>query len=403
MYIEREVERTVDRMLGQGKVVLVTGARQVGKTTMLRHHLGSRYNYVTMEDPSALLQATQDALLFFRSHELPIIIDEVQKAPQLFSTVKFLVDKSDEKGTVVLTGSQTYHLMKGVSESLAGRVRIIQMAGLSLREITGVAAAPRAYVPAELKAADVPPAPKSIWEVIHRGSMPELQDPGIEWDPFYTDYVRAYLERDVRDLVNVKDESRFYSFMVACAARTGQLFNASDIARTVGVDYKTVQSWASVLEASGVIHLLHPFWANVEKRLAKTPKLFFADTGLACHLARWTTPDVLERGAVAGHMFETFAVGEVLKSHMNAGASLRDIWFYRDAKKREIDLVVQRGRTLHPVEVKTAATVGSDAVKSFSCLEGMPDYEVGFGHVLCQAEAPYFVSDNVQAVPVWAV
>lgn len=403
MYIEREVERTVDHMLEQGKVVLVTGARQVGKTTMLRHHLGSRYNYVTMEDPSALLQATQDALLFFRSRELPIIIDEVQKAPQLFSAVKFLVDQSDEKGTVVLTGSQTYHLMKGVSESLAGRVRIIQMAGLSLRETSGTAAAPRAYVPKELKATDVSSAPKSIWEIIHRGSMPELQNPDIEWDPFYTDYVRAYLERDVRDLVNVKDESRFYSFMVACAARTGQLFNASDIARTVGVDYKTVQSWASALEASGVIHLLKPFWTNVEKRLAKTPKLFFFDTGLACHLARWTTPDALERGAVAGHMFETFAVSEVLKSHMNAGASLRDIWFYRDAKKREIDLVIQRGRTLHPVEVKTAATVGADAVKNFSCLEAMPDYDMGFGHVLCQTETPYFVSETVQAVPLWAV
>lgn len=402
MYIEREVEHTVDRMLEQGKVVLVTGARQVGKTTMLKHHLGNRYNYVTMEDPSALLQATQDALLFFRSHELPVVIDEVQKAPQLFSTVKFLVDQSDRKGAVVLTGSQTYHLMKGVSESLAGRIRIIQMTGLSLREIAG-AAGPRAYVPCELKKADVPCAPGNIWEVIHRGSMPELQDPDIEWGAFYTDYVRAYLERDVRDIVNVKDESRFYSFMVACAARTGQLFNASDIARAVGVDYKTVQSWTSVLEASGVIHLLRPFWANVEKRLAKAPKLLFADTGLACHLARWSTPDALERGAVAGHMFETFAIGEVLKSHMNAGANLRDIWFYRDAKKHEIDLVIQRGRTLHPVEVKMAATVGADAVKSFSCLEGMPDYEVGFGHVLCQAETPYFVSENVQAVPLWAV
>lgn len=250
---------------------------------------------------------------------------------------------------------------------------------------------------------DVPPAPRNIWEVIHRGSMPELQDPSVEWDAFYTDYVRAYLERDVRDIVNVKDESRFYNFMVACAARTGQLFNASDIARTVGVDYKTVQSWVSVLEASGVIHLLKPFWANVEKRLTKTPKLFFMDTGLACHLARWTTSDTLERGAVAGHMFETFAVSEVLKSHMNAGASLRDVWFYRDTKKREIDLVIQHGRTLHPVEVKTAATVGVDAVKNFSCLESMPGYEVGFRHVLCQAGSPYFVSPSVQVVPVWSV
>lgn len=403
MYIKREIEQTVNRMLGQGKVVLVTGARQVGKTTMLQHHLGDRYNYVTMENPAALLQATEDSLLFFRSHELPLIIDEVQKAPQLFSTVKYLVDQSDKRGMVVLTGSQTYRLMQGVSESLAGRIRIIQMAGLSLREVMGAVSEPHAYVPRELKAFDVPPAPRKIWATIHRGCMPELQDPAIEWDAFYTDYVRAYIERDVRELMNVKDEARFYNFMVACAARTGQLFNASDIARVVGVDYKTVQSWTSVLEASGVIHLLRPFWVNIEKRLSKTPKLFFADTGLACHLSRWTSPEVLERGAVAGRMFETFVVGEVLKSHMNAGANLRDVWFYRDAKKREIDLVIQRGRVLHPVEVKMAAAVGKDATKNFACLEHLEGYEVGFGHVLCQAQAPYFLSDGVQAVPIWGI
>jgi predicted AAA+ superfamily ATPase len=403
MYIRREIEQTIDRMLKQGKVVLVTGARQVGKTTMLRHHLGESYGYVTMDDPAALLQATQDALLFFRSHELPLIIDEVQKAPQLFSTVKYLVDQSDAKGTVVLTGSQTYHLMKGVSESLAGRIRIIKMAGLSLREITMVADTPRAYVPRELKAADVSSAPRNIWSIIHRGSMPELQDHDIEWDAFYTDYERAYLERDVRELINIKDEARFYSFMVACAARTGQLFSASDVAKTVSIDYKTAQSWMSVLEASSIVHLLKPFWSNMEKRLTKTPKIFFTDTGLACHLTRWTTPDQLERGAAAGHMFETFVVSEVMKSHMNAGANLHDVWFYRDARKREIDLVIQQGRTLHPVEVKSAATVGKDAIGNFGCLEGMTDYEVGFGHVVCQVESPYLISESVQAVPAWAI
>lgn len=404
MYITREIESTVDAMLGQGKVVLVTGARQVGKTTMLREHLGSRFGYVTMEDPIALSQARGDALLFFDVHELPLIVDEVQRAPELFSTVKFLVDQSEERGRVVLTGSQTYHLMKGVSESLAGRIRVLEMSGLSLRELAGDASSPRPYVPGRL---DAPRGraltTDELWSTIHRGSMPELQDPSIDWDAFYTDYVRAYLERDVRDLLNVRDETRFYSFMVACAARSGQLLNASDIGDVVGADGKTVRSWLSVLQASGIVRILEPFWANVEKRLSKSPKVYFMDTGLVCHLTRWTTPEQLRNGAAAGHVFETFVVSEVLKSYANAGANPRDVHFYRDARKREIDLVIQEGHVLHPVEIKSGIQVRSDATKSFFCLEGIPGYEVGFGHVVCQTPEPYLISRDVQAVPVWAI
>ena len=201
----------------------------------------------------------------------------------------------------------------------------------------------------------------------------------------------------------MKDEAKFYSFMVACAARSGQLFNATDIGNAIDVDHKTVKAWLSVLQASNIVRVIQPFWSNVDKRLTKTPKIFFMDTGLVCHLTRWTTPDQLRNGAVAGHVFETFVVSEVLKSYMNAGANLRDVWFYRDAKKREIDLVIQEGHVLHPVEVKTAATVGGDAVKNFSCLEGLSDYEVGFGHVVCQTDEPYFVTRDVQAVPVWEI
>ncbi len=404
MYIEREIEATLDAMLAQGKVVLVTGARQVGKTTMLRQHLGDAFAYSTMDDARDRALALTDAALFFDSKALPLVIDEIQRAPELFLSVKLLVDQSDEKGQVVLTGSQTYHLMKGVSESLSGRIRTLQMPGLSLRELSGGAVKSRAYVPRRLDSADCAPAPGSdIWSVIHRGSMPELQDPAVDWDPFYSDYVSTYLERDVRDLVNVKDEAGFYSFMVACAARTGQLFNASEVAAAVGIDHKTAKSWLSVLQASNIVRVIEPFWPNVDKRLTKMPKIFFMDTGLACHLTRWTGPQQLKNGAVAGHMFETFVVSEVLKSYMNAGANLRDVWFYRDSKKREIDLVVQEGHVLHPVEVKTAATVGADASKNFGCLEKLSGYEVGFGHVVCQAKAPYLVAEKVQAVPVWAI
>ncbi len=400
MYIRREIESTIDAMLTQGKVVLITGARQVGKTTVLKEHLGGSFSYVSMENPRDYLLAKQDAVLFFDSHELPLIVDEVQRVPELFSPVKWIVDQSDQKGRIVLTGSQTYHLMKGVSESLAGRIRIIEMPPLSLRELIGSASSPHPYVPARIT------EPKhvkglDIWSVIHRGSMPELQDSSVDWDSFYSDYVSAYLERDVRDLINVRDEAKFYSFMVACAARSGQLLNATDIGNAIDVDHKTVKAWLSVLQASNIVRVIQPFWPNVDKRLSKTSKIFFMDTGLVCHLTRWTTPEQLRNGAVAGHVFETFVVSEVLKSYMNAGANLRDVWFYRDAKKREIDLVIQDGHVLHPVEVKTAATVGSDAVKNFGCLDRLSDYEVGFGHVVCQTDEPYLVTRDVQAIPVW--
>ena len=233
--------------------------------------------------------------------------------------------------------------------------------------------------------------------------MPQLCVTDVSWDSFWTSYTQAYLERDVRELVALKDERKFFDFMVAAAARTGQLFNASDIANSIDVSYKTVQSWVSILQASGVVRLLYPFWPNIGKRLSKTAKLYFMDTGLVCHLTRWTTPEQLRRGAVAGHVFETFVVSEVLKSYMNAGANLRDVWFYRDSKKREIDLVIQEGRVLHPVEVKMGATIGADAVKNFKCLAAMEGYELGFGHVVCQTLEPYLVTRDVQAVPVWAI
>ncbi|MEE8717304.1 MAG: ATP-binding protein [Coriobacteriales bacterium] len=405
MYIRREIESTIHEMLQQFKVVLVTGARQVGKTTMLEECLGGGYSYVTLEDPRASVQAEEDALMFFQANALPLIIDEVQRVPSLFQTTKFVVDQSDERGQVVLTGSQTYALMKGVSESLAGRIGILEMSGISLRELLGKHLGPRPYVPKMLKPSDLE-APKpgfDLWAHMQRGEMPGLCATDVPWDRFWTSYVQAYLERDVRDLINLKNERKFFEFMVAAAARTGQLFNASDIANAIDVDYKTVQSWVSILQASGSVHILYPFCPNVGKRLAKTPKLYFMDTGLVCNLTRWNTPEQLRNGAVAGHVFETFVVSEVLKSYMNAGANVRDVWFYRDAKKREVDLVVQEGHVLHPVEIKAGSLIKADAVNNFKCLEGMPDYEVGFGHVICQTNEPYYVARDVQAVPVWAI
>lgn len=185
--------------------------------------------------------------------------------------------------------------------------------------------------------------------------------------------------------------------------RPDHAINTSDIANDLDVSHKTVRSWLSILQASNIIRLLEPFWPNIGKSLTKTPKIYFMDTGLLCHLTRWTTAEQLRRGALAGHVFETYVVSEVLKSYMNAGANLHDVWFYRDAKKREIKIVIQDGRTLHPVEIKTGALVKQSATKNFQCLEGLQDYEMGYGHVICQTKEPYLISHGVQAVPVWAI
>lgn len=403
MYIQREIEVTIHEMLKQFKVVLVTGARQVGKTTVLKNSLEDSFSYVTLENPVEASNAENDSLLFFEMKSLPLVIDEVQRVPSLFQATKFIVDQSSEYGQIILTGSQTYHLMKGVSESLAGRIGILEMSGLSVRELTARDhPTPMPYVPSPVGTVERPGG-FSLWERIQRGSMPQLCATDIPWERFWTSYTQAYLERDVRDLISLKSERKFFDFMVAAAARSGQLFNASDIANSIDVDYKTVQSWVSILQASGIVRLLQPFWPNIGKSLTKTPKLYFMDTGLVCHLTRWTTPEQLRNGAVAGHVFETFVVSEVLKSYMNAGANLRDVWFYRDSKKREIDLVIQEGHILHPVEIKTAATVKAEAVKNFKCLKSMEGYEVGFGHVICQAPEPYYVTREVQAIPVWAI
>ena len=404
MYRRREAEATLLSLMGQFKVVLVTGARQVGKTTMLQHVLPEDFRYVTLDDPRAGVLAREDPVLFFDANRLPVAVDEVQRVPELFQQVKFLVDQSPEVGRVVLTGSQTFQLMQGVSESLAGRVAILEMTGMSLRELTGCGGR-GPYVPSEVGDDGRCESPENLdlWATIHRGSMPRLMDPSVSWDAFYTGYVRTYLERDVRDLITVKDEASFYHFLVACAARTGRLVNHSDLARDAGVDTKTAQSWLSVLQASGVVRLLRPFWSNATKRLTKTPKLYFTDTGLACHLLGWSSPETLRRGAMAGHVFETFVVGEVIKSYLNTGGDARNVHFYRDARQREIDLIIQEGRVLHPVEIKTSATVTREAAAGFSVLADVGDYDVGAGAVICQTREPYPVTATVKAVPVWSI
>ena len=408
MYLHRAIERELAGYLRDFKVVLVTGPRQVGKTTMLQHTLGDAYEYVSLDDLDVLSRVRSDAGLFFRDHPLPLVLDEVQYAPELFVRIKHLVDQSEARGRVVLTASQTYSLMHGVRESLAGRVGVLQMGGLSLHEVSG-SDRTRAFVPHVSEVPTVhstssgPAGARDPWPLIHHGCMPGLLDSSRDWRRFYASYVSTYVERDVRDVIQVRDSARFYDFMVACAARTAQLFNASDIASLIGVDVTTVKSWIAVLEASGLITMLRPMWSNPEKRLAKTPKLYFMDTGLVCYLAGWPDDVTARRGAQAGHIFETFVVSEVLKSYLNAGEDPRNVMFYRDARKREIDLVIRQGSTLHPVEVKVASNPTRDACVNFSALADLHGFTVGAGAVICQTDTPYSIEEGVRALSVWDI
>ena len=261
------------------------------------------------------------------------------------------------------------------------------------------------YLPGAVKAGDVVQGAggSDLWDIIWRGSMPRLADDSVDWDYYYSNYFRTYIERDVRELVNVRDEEKFSRFVVACAARTGELVNYSDLAADCSIDTKTARHWISVLQASGIVKLLLPFFSNASKRLSKTPKLYFMDTGLACHLLGWTSPLTLRNGAASGQMFETFVVGEILKSYFNDGRTADNVFFYRDSKKREIDVLIRDGRTLRPVEIKQNVRPGREAIKNFSALESISGFDIGQGAVICQTDATYWIGENVMAESVWMI
>ncbi|MDD3396444.1 MAG: ATP-binding protein [Acidaminococcaceae bacterium] len=404
MYINRDIENCLRRGLKMFKVLLLTGPRQVGKTTLLCKILrdGLGYNYVTLDDLEALRLAKEEQKLFFDVHSLPVIIDEVQYAPEIFRYIKLLVDEQSDKGRVCLTGSQAYNLMNNVSESLAGRIGILEMSGLSAREIYGVNYS-EPFMPEEDYARRRKQALVSytdLWYTIHRGALPALQDKDMEWEWFYRDYVKTYIERDVRQLVNIKDENRFYQFIVALAARTGQLFVASDIATVVGVTIKTVQNWTSILEASGIIKIVRPYFSNVLKRTIKAPKIYFMDAGLVCYLVGWNTVASARNGAMAGNIFETFVVSEIVKSYINAGKDTRNIYYYRDRDQKEIDLLLKSGNKLYPVEIKMSGSPQNSWIKNFEVLQKEKDVQIMPGAVVCQCRELSLLAEKTLVLPV---
>ena len=400
-YIDRHIERLLLEMLKQFKVVLVTGPRQVGKSTMIQHLL-PQYEYVTLDDIAELELARTDPGLFFRNHSLPLVIDEVQYAPTLFREIKRICDSSEARGQICLTGSQTYLLMQNVSESLAGRIGILEMQGMSARELYGVPFY-EPFVPSDEYVANrkscVSPY-RNLWETIFRGSMPALCDASMQWQMYYRSYVQSYIERDVRNLMAIKDIHVFHKFMVALASRTSMLCNAQDIANTIDVSLKTVQSWISILEASGMIFFLRPYENNLLKRAIKTPKIYFYDTGLVCYLVGWDNAKVAQNGAMSGALWETFVVSEIAKSYLNGGRETRTMFFYRDRNQKEIDLLMQQADALYPVEIKLSTHPKIDMAKNFSVLRDTEFCRIQNGTILCQCEKAYWLSDALRAVPV---
>lgn len=357
---------------------------------------------MTLDDFTELSLAQNDTALFFKNHPLPVIIDEVQRAPDLFLQIKLLADNSKEKGQIILTASQSYRLLSKAADSLAGRVCIINMASLSLREKFSIDFN-REFLPTadyiESRKKSIIPY-DNLWNHIWRGSMPELADDSMEWEPFYRSYIRTYIDRDVANLITTKNLVKFHNFMQCIAARVGELFNAESLARDVGVTSKTITEWTSILESSGVIRLLQPYEKNVSNRAIKTPKIYFMDTGLVCFLVGWTSAQVAMNGAMAGGLFENFVVSEIIKSYYNAGHETEKIYFYRDKDKREIDLIIEKDNTLYPIEIKKSARPGIEMAKHFSVLSKLAGISVGQGCIICQCDKSSYLSDDVIALPI---
>lgn len=423
MYIKRALEPVVKRYSENFKVVAVTGPRQVGKTTMLKHLMeeeaerGVNRTYVSLDNTAILQTAKDDPALFLQRYRPPVLIDEIQKAPELLPYIKLIVDESDERGSVWLTGSQPFHLMKAVSESLAGRVGVIEMLGFSNSEIDGALSEP--YQPdADYFMRRVAIAkPFGVTEAYRRicaGSLPGIRAlPDDLRAGGYESYLDTYIMRDIRDLAQVGDELKFRRFMAACAALTSKPIVYAELARLADIDQKTAKTWLSLLVSSYLVKVVEPYANNILKRLSKQPIMHFLDTGLAAYLAGWNSPEALEIGAMSGQIFETYAFGEVYKSFLNAGKRA-PLHFFRTNDKKEIDMLLEQNGALYPIEVKKTASPSKKDARNLNAIDPVSSddvpvelqafkREVGMGCILCLADDAFPVASHAWAFPVWAV
>ena len=398
-YISRHMENRVLELSKSYSAILLTGPRQAGKTTMLRalaekENIGRKY--VTLDDLTERDMAKNDPALFLQLHQPPVLIDEVQYAPELFTYIKIHVDEHHGPGAFWMTGSQIFRLMRGVQESLAGRVALLHMSPLSQREIIGAPCAP--FTPdlerllAERDQINPVTTPE-LFARLWRGSMPGLiSGPVLDRNVFYSSYLSTYVERDAL---------KFNRFVTAVAARCSQLLNYNALAEDADIDIQTSKAWINILETLGIIFLLHPYSNNVLKRTIKTPKVYFYDTGLVCYLTRWSSPEVAESGAMSGALLENFTVSEIMKSYQNAGLEPY-LYFYRDRDAKEIDVILEGDGKLCPLEIKKTATPDRRLTRVFNVIDRSP-LQLGTGAVLCMADKFSAFDSNNLIVPIWMI
>lgn len=415
-YIKRTIEKNVSDMANSFPVVMITGPRQVGKTTllnMLMKQNNENINYITLDNLDARKLAIEDPELFLKTYKTPLIIDEFQYAPNLLSYLKIIIDKRrlesfendnvKKNGLFYLTGSQAFQTMSNVTESLAGRVGILNLYGLTRREIEKVEE--NIFIPEKdilenkIKTKNLDTV--ELYEKIIKGSYPEIyNNENINIRNYFETYITTYIERDIRQLINVQDELKFYKFISNIAVRTGQELNMSDICNEIGITTVTGDSWLSILVNTGLVYLLQPYSNNNIARIVKKPKIYFMDTGLACYLAGYLDAITLERSAFNGAIFETYVITEIIKSYTNQGMNAKKyLYYYRDNNGKEIDLLIIYNNTVYPIEIKKSANPGKEAIKNFKIVEkfGM---QVGNGGVICMKEELFPIDENNNYIPV---
>ena len=410
MYIKRVLEKTIKKMVSEFPVIVISGARQVGKSTMLQMIKEDNMNYVTLDDLDARNLALSDPKYFLEQYSYPLLIDEIQYAPNLLPYIKMIVDdekfkalknNTEVKSLFWLTGSQQFKVMKDVSESLAGRVGVLNLYSLSNSEIKGYEGLLFTPKLDELKKKEkkVYCDSKEIFERIYNGGMPSIASGKIERNNYFSSYINTYIERDVKQLLNVGKTIEFYNFMQYIAVRTAQELNYSTIAKEIGVDSKTIKNWISILESSGIIYLLQPFSSNLSNRIIKAPKLYFMDTGLCSYLAKYPNPETLEIGALSGAIFETFVVSEMIKNFTSHGLDPKiNLYYYRDKDQKEVDLLYIEGDTIYPIEIKKGISPNNPD-KNFAVLNKYSN-DVATGIVICMTEKLQPINRNCWLCPV---
>ena len=403
-YIHRSLERKFLKMSSAFKVVMVTGARQVGKSTMLKHLAQDTGRvFVSMDDADVRELAEADPKLFFQMYQPPILIDEVQKAPALFEQIKILCDGSDERGRFWLTGSQSKKLMKRAGDTLAGRICILRLFSLSSKELEGRPDdIPEDYTFSSMRQRSRNCPENNIQDIYARiweGGMPDMVSMDAELRrEYWNSYIDSYLMRDAVDDNGIQNTEGFRKLLRACAAFAGELVNYNDLGNTAGVSAVTAKEWVRILQSMGIIFLLEPYFNNELKRMVKTPKLYFCDTGLCAFLSAWTSRDTLMNGAASGHYLENYVVSEMLRNSNYAEKKV-NLNFYRDTNQKEIDLLMEMDGKLHPFEIKRAASPDRKAIKAFSLL-GKCGKELGAGRIICMAAKPFPIDAANSMIPV---